>query len=93
MRKILKLGDCSHARHRVLLGSIARMKIVCLDISVPIKRVQGLGRVVVLHRRCTVLIGVEVGHRGSLVVGCWFVSSFWCETEVSAVSYCAVIMQ
>jgi len=54
-----------------------------------------------------VLIGVEVGYRGSLVrwfvgslvrwfVGSlvrWFVSSFWCETEVSAVSYCTIIMQ
>jgi hypothetical protein len=54
MRKGLKLGDCSHARHRVLLDSIARMKNVCLDISVQIERVRGLGRVVVLLRRCTV---------------------------------------
>ena len=57
-----------------------------------------IGRVVVLHRRCTVLIGVEVGHRwfvGSLVRSgsFWFVSSFWCETEVPVVSYCTVIMQ
>jgi hypothetical protein len=89
MRKGLKLGDCSHARHRVLLGSIARMKNVCLDISVRIKRVRGLGRVVVLLRRCTLLIGVKVGYRGTLV--CKFVSSFWCETEVSAVGYCKII--
>ncbi len=73
MRKGLKLGDCSHARHRVLLGSIAKMKIVCLDISVPIELVRGLGGVVVLHQRCTLLTGVEVGHCSSLVH--WFVGS------------------
>jgi hypothetical protein len=39
--KGLKLGDSSHARHWVLLGSIARMKTVCLDISIPIELVRG----------------------------------------------------
>ena len=42
---------------------------LCLDISVPIERVRRLGRVVVFHGKCTVLIGVEVAVR-------WFVGSW-----------------
>jgi hypothetical protein len=79
MREGLKLGDCSHARHRVHLGSTAKMKNVCLDTSVLIERVRGLGGVVVSRRRCTVLIGLEIGYRGSLVIVVhwlsWFIGS------------------
>lgn len=43
----------------------------------------------VLRNEVTLLIGIEVGYRGTLVRK--FVSSFWCETEVSAVGYCKII--
>lgn len=67
MRKGLKLGDRSYARHHVYLGSSAKMKNACLDTSVPTGRVRGLGQVVVSRGRCIMLIGLEIGYRGSLV--------------------------
>jgi hypothetical protein len=67
MRKGLKLGDSSYAIRHVYLGFSAKMKNACLDTSVPTGRVQRLGEVVVSRGRCIMLIGLEIGYRGSLV--------------------------
>jgi hypothetical protein len=61
--KKLKLGDCSHARHHVLLGSSAKKKIACMDISVPMVRVPSLGKAAVSPGRCIMLIRLEISGR------------------------------
>ncbi|CAD6444503.1 210e26d9-f628-4b28-acc6-e2023f100196 [Sclerotinia trifoliorum] len=67
-RKGLMLAGSSHGTNHVHPSWSAKMKNVCWAISVLKKRVQKLERVVVLPKRCIMLIGLEIGYRGVLVL-------------------------